>query len=191
MKQALILTNANDHSSSVVIKWLLYFNQSFTRINNGDSIEVKKIHFENKKFKLQFQHNGVLLNLDNFQSYWYRRGNFRISNLPNYHSQDEILQNKINDYLLKERKSLNNFIHKLFENRKYISSITNASVNKLEVLRLAALSGLDIPETYLLSEKKDVASLLQQNKSLITKGLQEQKRNGCGSDTICRLYFSL
>jgi ATP-GRASP peptide maturase of grasp-with-spasm system len=173
MKQSLILTNANDHSSSVVIKWLLYFNKAFTRINNGDTLDVKAMTFENKKFKLQFVHEGVWLNLDDFQSYWYRRGNFSIANLPNYNSQDEVLQKKINAHLLKERKSLNHFIHKLFESRKNISSISNASVNKLEVLRLASLLGLDIPDTYLLSEKKDVNILFNQNKSLITKGIQE------------------
>jgi ATP-GRASP peptide maturase of grasp-with-spasm system len=173
MKQALILTNANDHSSSVVIKWLLYFNKPFIRINNGDAIEVKKIYFENKTFKLQFEHAGVLLKLENLQSYWYRRGNFRISNLPNYKSQDEILQKKINEHIQKERKSLNHFIHKLFESRKHISSITNAAVNKLEVLRLASLSGLNIPDTYLLSEKKDLNILFSQSQSLITKGIQE------------------
>jgi ATP-GRASP peptide maturase of grasp-with-spasm system len=173
MKSALILTNANDHSSSVVIKWLLYFKKTFTRINNGDAIEVKKIHFENKKIHFQFVHQGVLLNMGNFQSYWYRRGNLRITNLPNYKSQDEILQNKINEYLQTERKSLNHFIHKLFENRKHISSITNSKVNKLDVLRLASTSGLEIPNTYLFSEKLDLNILLNQNKSLITKGIQE------------------
>jgi ATP-GRASP peptide maturase of grasp-with-spasm system len=173
MKQALILTNANDHSSSVVIKWLLYFHKPFTRINNRDSIKVKKIYFEDKTFKLQFVHEDVLLNLDQFQSYWYRRGNFSISNLPNYFSPDETLQNKVNAHILQERKSLNHFIHKLFESKKNISSITNATVNKLEVLRLAVMFGLEIPDTYLLSEKKEINTLFNQNKSLITKGIQE------------------
>jgi ATP-GRASP peptide maturase of grasp-with-spasm system len=173
MKKILLLTSNNDQSSSVVIKWLCHFKQSFSRINSGTEINVIRINVKNSKIDFEFSISGKIYHLSDYKSYWYRRGDFTIANAPKYESADKSLEKKVNRYLLEEQDSLHFFIHKVFENRLHIGSNHNASVNKLHVLKLADESGLNIPDTSVLCTKKMLTQLINKNGAIITKGIQE------------------
>jgi ATP-GRASP peptide maturase of grasp-with-spasm system len=188
MSTVLILTNANDYSSSAVIKWLIYLNKSFTRINNGDTLQIKNLKINDHN--ICFYLNGKYHELKNYSSYWYRRGNFNIQGMPPYSSDDIFLQEKINRHLNRERKAIKNFIHALLDKKRNINSELKAEVNKLEVLQIAKDIGLVIPETHVISQKKTLNALLNTNK-IITKSIQENPSFQYNDGTGNELFYSM
>ncbi len=188
MSSTLILTNANDYSSSAVIKWLIYLNKTVTRINNGDTLQIKdlKINDHNVCFYL----NGKYHELKDYSSYWYRRGNFNIKGMPQYNSEDKFLQDKINQHLNRERKAIKNFIHALLDKKRNINSELKVEVNKLEVLQIAKDIGLIIPETHITSQKKTLNTLLN-TKKIITKSIQENPSFQYNDGTGNELFYSM
>ncbi len=172
MPKTLILTNANDYSSTTVIKWLLYLKKNFTRINNGEVLEIQNVTITDNGIDFKLSHLTKAIDLNQYKSYWYRRGNFRIHPMPQFMHRDAALNKAINQQLDRERKAIIDFLHQKLESRKHINSALRAEVNKLQTLTIANEIGLKIPNTYLLSRKEDLVEYLKIN-ALITKGIQE------------------
>ncbi len=172
MPKTLILTNANDYSSTTVIKWLLYLKKTYTRINNGEVLEIQNITITDDGVGFNLSHHAQAIDLSQYDSYWYRRGNFRIHPMPQFIHQDAALNKAINQQLDRERKAIIDFLHQKLESKKHINSALKAEVNKLHALTIANEIGLKIPNTHLLSRKQDLIELLKTN-THITKGIQE------------------
>jgi ATP-GRASP peptide maturase of grasp-with-spasm system len=140
----IIFSNIGDHSTSQVISWLLTNKINFLRINSEEVIKIIKLSLNN----IEFEYRGNNYSLRNFNSFWYRRGNFNIPYSINSNSQ---VSKKIQESLLsKEQAVLIGYLHRFIEDKssnKVINSFFNAQVNKLTVLRYALELGLDIPDT--------------------------------------------
>jgi len=94
-------------------------------------------------------------------SYWYRRG--RIAIKRNHHKDFSQLY----DFNIEEQTCLNEIMESSFSS-KSLNSFKTSTPNKLLVLEAARKSGIKIPQYFIIDNKQDLISLLE-NFELITK----------------------
>lgn len=145
----LILSNKNDFTTNLVQDWLSYYGKRYVRINN----QIDDINFNNEGITIKVNEEGETVNIDDIHSYWYRKG--RVIKSPDTNNQ-----------LIKgEHEIIDNYLSFLLERKKSIGGFKKAdTINKLIVLQVAKRNGLNIPDTYLLDNKKDLLNLLSSNK---------------------------
>ncbi len=152
----LILGSPIESTIDKVIDWIYYFNpnKKVIRIN---SINEYEIYFKGDKIFLQLAHETV--DLDHISSFWYRRGKLM------YKFKEQIA---IPEYQIEEANVLEEFLNYKLKQKRHISDLYSASVNKLIVLEEAKKVGLNIPKTYLM-EDLDTLTTYQNQEELITK----------------------
>jgi hypothetical protein len=72
----LIVSENEDHSTSEVIQWLIYFKAKFVRVNKGDRLILHRVQISNHKdckFILMSKERGEI-DLNSITAIWYRRG---------------------------------------------------------------------------------------------------------------------
>ncbi len=128
-----------DPSTNSVIDWLYFTGQSFFRINESSLYQIKF----NEKIKIEDW------DVNDFTSYWYRRGIF--SSLSSSNSASLQVQ-----YLLEENqvKILQYVEDKLCE-KKHLNRYFNSKTNKLLVLKKAKKLGLMVPHFVLTDQLKE------------------------------------
>lgn len=176
----LLLSRQDDGSTREVSEWLTYLGKDFLRINADDgnnqfvSCDLKRRHLtfliNNKRYTL---------NAKDINSVWYRRTGF---SMFGQHWKNKGLRSLFFDqgqtaenHLDEESQQLLGTIYFLLQNRKNTErDIGNPffnTVNKLVVLQQAADEGLDIPNTYIVTTKRELENLLKKEKKLITKAI--------------------
>jgi len=159
----LILSEENDHSTNDVIDWLLLWKYDFLRINESDVISIKEIKINQRGYNIFFKINESVetYSIQQFTSYWYRRGDI-VLKLTESDNINEISL-KINTYLNKENYKLKQFFVRELDNiPNRIGSLLNINNNKLSNLVLASQMGLKIPNTEILTEKKQIEKIVRQ-----------------------------
>ncbi|MBT2416214.1 grasp-with-spasm system ATP-grasp peptide maturase [Chryseobacterium sp. ISL-6] len=146
----LILSNQNDFTTNLVQDWLCYYEKNSIRVNNN----LKNISFglEGVKFVPENGHDPEGMNLKQVSACWFRKGQI----LGPHSGNDPITAN--------ERSVTKGYVSHLLRDKKSIGDFINENtVNKLIVLEQAKVSGLHIPETYIVETKKDIQTLLKKN----------------------------
>ena len=148
------------------------FSWRFT--NKDDICEIEKFDLVNN-ITIRIN-NEKLLSLDDVYAVWYRRGGF----IHNFRPQESINDkeilfqegNRINSLINDEYRDLSLFLQKIFEKDRSIGSYFNSKLNKLTVLEFAKSIGLQIPFTYIVSEKLQLIDLVNTHK-VITKAISD------------------
>lgn len=166
----LIVSQNEDHSTGEVIQWLIHYNIRFVRVNRGDKLILSKVNLSNNKdcdFILLSKNNQI--NLNDITAIWYRRGELHFL-LPNLNFiKNKELRSQIMEYLKHENKILEDYLQYLLMMIPHIGTQELRGINKLIVLNEAKKLGIEIPETFIVSEKK----YLDKSKKLITKATSE------------------
>jgi len=167
----LIISQKNDHSTSEVIQWLLYYKARFVRINRGDRLTLRSVSISGEQrciFILLSKEHGEI-NLGDISTVWYRRGEiqFQIPNLQFMRNAD--LRRQIFQHLKNENKILEDYLQNLLYAIPHIGTYELRSINKLFVLDEARKLGIEIPDTSIVAEKK----LIENSGKLITKCISE------------------
>ncbi len=150
----LILSDERDSSTNRVIDWIWQKKEPFSILRDSSL----------KLCKAEIGENGVNLylndtNVNEFKSYWYRRGAIRT------HSMLSPVLEKENREIEKIRQSSHLDIERLqnyFDLRlksgdvNALGSFLNNKVNKMENLCIAKEVGLNIPKTLITNSKKDL-----------------------------------
>lgn len=162
MSRILILSQASlETSTDHLCKWLLHYQIPFLRFNGEDLFQVDSLTEipENQDFSLV----------------WYRR---RIHSFPNldyrFKEEDHGAATTMRQFLNDEFKVLHSYIlHKIDVNKWVNNPFAFQSINKLQVLKLAAKHGLEIPFTEVVTTKAAVDALIDKYGKLIVKPLSE------------------
>lgn len=164
----LIISENNDLTTDKIICWLLYLNKPFIRINDTDKVSILNLKISNDdKVNFDLEVLNRIIPYKSIVSVYYRRGRLNINNFELIeHSSNKQLNLLIN----KEIQTLLEFVHYALELKKSIGSFKNRSLNKLKVLHLAKKIGLNVPESYVINNKKD---LIRNPNNLISKHLYE------------------
>ena len=176
----LILSRQDDGSTAFIAQWLLYLKKKFIRINGDtDRMQFKSLDMDRKE--LIVEQNDQKYNLFEISSFWYRRRGVSMKNLKinkkgieDYVFEDHKTYHK--NHIKEELKVLIEYIHSIVESTstKTIGNHETISVNKLKVLTQARSCGLQIPPTYVITNKKDLeAIMIEANSGVITKALSQ------------------
>lgn len=170
MKNILIISNENDASTNHVIDWLYNKNINIVRINRENSIKLSGFSLETKKINFQLQKENKKISLNSLNAFWYRQGrlNLDLETVDN----NTIFNQELNQHLYFEKESLINFILISLEKKHNLGNYFLSTPNKLHFQILAVKCGLEIPDTYIFSTKKEILMLFKE-KNLITKPIQD------------------
>ena len=154
----LIITNAQDESTTYVIQWLEFYNKKWHRINESDLIDLDFLGKE-----IQFTVNEMSFLISEISSVWYRRGflNFNWEILFQDKSILRVLEN--------EKLKITNFIYYLLNKKKHINTYFKSDLNKLIVTDLAKEIGLNVTDDYLFCNKKELKKLTKIKDCYISK----------------------
>jgi len=167
----LVISQKDDHNTSEVIQWLLYYKARFIRINRGDRLTLRRVSISGEQgchFVLLSNEHGEI-NLGDISTVWYRRGEiqFHLPKLKFIKNTD--LRRQVFQYLKNESKILEDYLQNLLYAIPHIGTYELRSVNKLFVLDEARKLGIEIPDTSIVSDKK----FLDNSGKLITKCISE------------------
>lgn len=157
----LIISVYNDYSTTAVIEWLNFFNKKWIRINENDEIFLDFVGDD-----IIFNVNNLRFKLSEIKSCWYRKGflNFKF-----------IINNKIKqfqDFNTIEANKVEQYIYYKLSLLRTINNYLKSNVNKLIVSDIARGLGLKTPSDYLVSSKKELKRLMNNdNDEFITKSI--------------------
>ncbi|MDO8366311.1 MAG: grasp-with-spasm system ATP-grasp peptide maturase, partial [Saprospiraceae bacterium] len=129
---------------------------------------VQILGYNDCELTLLSEKNGEI-RLDKISAIWYRRGeiHFQIPHLNFIKNSD--LRSQIFQHLKNENKILQDYLQYLLYVIPHIGTYELRGVNKLVVLDQARKLGIEIPDTFIVSEKKH----LESHEKLITKCISE------------------
>lgn len=164
----LLISVDNDTMTDEICTWLSYQNKEFVRLSENQHITKVFFDFSKNIFKISI--NNVEYDLNDFTSVFYRNGGI-------YFSLDkEEIDNHLAEFYNSEIESITEFIcfYLKINGANVFGNLFTKEVNKLEVLYLAESLGLKIPDTYILSQLKDLEKV-DISKEYITKAVSEMK----------------
>jgi len=164
----LIFSEANDSTTSLVCKWLSYYNSVFVRVNIDDSYSVNITESNVIIFN-----DVVEIDLDNVTSYWYRRGGLMLNSYKKNYKDSYIYQNiaDVRSHIDNEHKLTAEYIYYVLSSKK-ITSIGNffaGNLNRLITSLKAKKCGLNIPQ-FTISTTSNIDLPYEKN---ITKSISE------------------
>lgn len=172
-KRVLILSTSSDISTSRVIDWLCYFGCEVIRLNQNDGVD--EFFADLIDGHVSFKKNGQKIDLSKITSYWYRRGDFQLaaSKLEDNTTRNSDLQKKLLTHLSSEKKELLNWLHFELLKKPHLGSFTNNALSKLFVLKQATKLNINVPASFVVSNKRDFKSLFDKTSTqeLISKPL--------------------
>jgi len=167
-----IVSSEQDASTDDVIGWIRHYGKTFTRINETSTVSVHAVDIAIEN-KLLIEVDDQRIDLDDIDSFWYRRDNFSIT-LPeiaikrNFPFKKDIELN-----LQYEKKRMNEYIHFKLLQKRSIGSYFRTAINKLITLEMAREVGLSVPRTLVTTRKKELAKFRENNKDIICKAISE------------------
>jgi ATP-GRASP peptide maturase of grasp-with-spasm system len=164
----LILSIAQDNSTSNVIEWLLCKNLTFDRLHFED-FQFANINLSSQKTDIRI-YNRKTYNLTNYKHFWYRRGNVSLP-YKQFKSEESEFKKVINKFNLDEMQAVQSFIHSFLAEKKSINGYNDIFLNKLTVLNEAQKIGLLVPNTILTSSKETLKSFIKTHQKIITKAI--------------------
>ena len=166
----LVLSRAkHEPSTDEVIDWLAYFEQDFFRIN-GEDFERELLDFE-PIGKVYSKKSFILNKVNEAKIIWYRRW-YDYENLHYLKDMGVQAATRYYSFIQNEIKVLNRAVFQEFKDKKWLN-YPLFSENKIQILRKAQETGLNIPATIITNNKKTVATFLKEHDTIITKPLSE------------------
>jgi ATP-GRASP peptide maturase of grasp-with-spasm system len=163
----LILTEAFEESTDLVLEWLLHYKIPFFRINQEDKVTLQEMNISNEAFSFSIVVNdAVSIHANEITAFWYRRG---FLHTPYSYQQDHFftdnpqLAKDINQNLYTELQNLKQVLYEYLDNRAHINSFASRNNNKLQHLQLAAGLGLKVPHTLVCTQKANLRSFYEQH----------------------------
>jgi ATP-GRASP peptide maturase of grasp-with-spasm system len=190
-----IFSNSFEPSTNAVIEWLMYFKKPFIRINpdDGTMTSLKLSHQRLAKgtnqTDFQFNYKQFTVSLKDVEAYWFRRGDIppykRQFNLANAFKKR--FQKLFYGQLTEEMGALNDYLFHLFRKvPRRLGDPKYACVNKMIVLDIAAGLGLATPNSYIVSKKKHVESIMNDDgKAVVTKPIVGLMLQGTSERYFC------
>lgn len=181
----LIFSRHNETSTDLVIDWLIHYNIPFKRINEDYFYNV------NWDFENDINYIGGV-NINEIKVVWFRKFTTRM-----YNEISSLIPKFFNigtfKFLNDEFKSYHDYIiFKLLLNKniKWITSLEKLTENKLIQIEYAKKVGLDIPKSFIVSNKKDLMNIISKGE-FITKAITNARHLPLEGDNMVMMQTSL
>ncbi|MEM6719988.1 MAG: grasp-with-spasm system ATP-grasp peptide maturase [Bacteroidota bacterium] len=164
----LIKSNADDYSTTQVVKWLVHFNADFLRLNN--TTLLKDLRVQDGIISFVYKNKKVVLN--NVSKYWYRRGRWdTFSRKQLAQIQDKKLHRYLNFFNKEVERDVTSIIEKSLAENALNSYKTSSNINKLDVLDSCKTLDIQTPETLVTNSKAILTSFVSKHTEVITKAV--------------------
>jgi ATP-GRASP peptide maturase of grasp-with-spasm system len=172
----LILSQDFDNSTNDIIDWLNFYKSEYVRINGGDFLNY------NFNYKFDINKNDISLldiELDSVKVVLFRKwimfNNAFNNELEKFGEFSHNVLADIKNNLVSEiRKSYNPLFQSLIaKNVKCIPPLNSLNIDKTQVLMKAKSLGINIPESIICNNKKDLLKFYSNYNKIITKPLSE------------------
>lgn len=171
-----IFSRTDDGSTAFVAEWLNAFNKKYIILNTNDD-RSKFIYADLQKREILFKKDDVLVNLLEAESVWIRRTGLSSKSIISSEKNDDRIFFEETDFhklhVKDETDLLIEFVHHIVsqESSRSLGSFKYGDVNKMVVLELAASCGLNIPKSFLVTDRLQLSNLIQNKIKIITKPL--------------------
>ncbi|MCH2231364.1 MAG: grasp-with-spasm system ATP-grasp peptide maturase [Crocinitomicaceae bacterium] len=172
-KKVLIISDEDDATTEDVILWLKHFGQPFIRINRTDNFELKSISIEKDTDDFLLENENFKLCSNEIASYWYRRGRLSLNRESIDMTENPRLNYSLQDSIDSEVREIVTYLHKIFESKKGIGSISENSTNKLFNLSKAKIAGFSVPDTLITSSRKNLLDFVMVHRKVLTKPISQ------------------
>ncbi len=177
----LILTSSSDIHADFVIAWLKKYEYSYIRLN-ADEIIGSGFYLGLVNNRICLKYKNTEIDIENINAVWYRKfGGF--SKTKYFKSVTNKLPSSDLQQISSEFSAIIHALILVFNDKKWLTDPLYSGINKFDMLYAAKIIGLDIPETHIVTNKKQLIQIIDETKkSLITKSIYEphfvQKKNG-------------
>lgn len=158
----LIFTTLKDNSSGQVIDWLEYFGANFKRINSDEMDLLQKPVSLCTNNSRSFNFDSISTNEKIVG--WYRRSSIPAIYIDTTDKEEEQFNYNIHTSLRQEYKEYVNSIYASLEGAKWLNSPKKIYINKFDQLLKAKQFNLNIPDTIITTDKKDILEFAKEKK---------------------------
>lgn len=177
----LILSTSTDRDTNLVMEWLNYNKTSIFRLNDEELMSgIIKFYYNPKnKEESYFQSSTKKIFIREISMVWFRKFGF----LTHYEYQLESYPG-LNGFILSEFRGLEILIFNLLEKKIWFNNWKYRK-SKLEFLEIAHNSNLNIPNTLVTTQKRELESFFyNNNSSIITKPITEGRFINVGKSFV-------
>jgi ATP-GRASP peptide maturase of grasp-with-spasm system len=148
---------------------------------NGSDIDSPagpKISVSTEGVKLQMNIGGVVIEPSKVKVVWFRRWAYN-----NKHRKVELFRQQshhtdanvvlLNHHFLQELQGVSTFFFSTMAGAAWLGHPDTASPNKLEMMRMAAELGLEVPDTLVTTRAEDVRAFAAKHGTVVTKPLSD------------------
>lgn len=172
-KKIFVLSDEDDGTTDDVLDWLSYWNIPFCRFNGTSAFQIHEISIVNGQIKGVLEVDKQIFRLEEFSSYWYRRGRINLDNSIPSIEKNQALDFEIYGSLNREKRTLSELLYYFLEQLPSIGSYHHNNTNKLVNLNLAVSCGLLTPDSIILDNKKELLKYLSKHQKVITKPTEQ------------------
>lgn len=161
-----IISDNADLSSCEVIDWLSFSKENNYVLSNSMRVNFKKMDVFGE---ITFEINDVLFNTKEIKSIWYRRGFIRLNTGAKINSISKEIDGILSLFLKQEKKWLGNYLYYKLFSKKSLGNFNLMDVDKIIVNEISKKNNLKIPNSYIVTNKKDLLSIVGDTNDFITK----------------------
>lgn len=170
-------------TTEVVLDWLRAWGVPHVRINATDvakAPEKSRVVFSLSKGEVSTRLNldGVDIDTSDIKVVWFRRWAYhadaRVPQLfaePSHRTDSNVFF--ATHHLFQELQGVSKFFFSSLSSAKWLGEPKSATPNKLEVLKMAAEVGLDIPESLVTADINELQRFIERHGAVITKPIGE------------------
>ncbi|MEP0264555.1 grasp-with-spasm system ATP-grasp peptide maturase [Dokdonia sp.] len=170
----LIKSNAQDYSTTQVIKWLLHLEKPYLRINDTTPID----NITTDEDDISITADAITFNTKDIQSYWYRRGAWASTQrgvLGNI--KQRWLYHYLKYFTKEAEKDIVELIESQLQGNALNTFLNSSNINKVKVLKSCRALDIAVPETTLTNTREGVSKFIQIHGDVITKAVNNIEPN--------------
>lgn len=167
-----IVSQENDSSTNDVMDWLYAWNKKVVRINETDTINSFSLQIDDNDLSLIFRCGNKEFKISDVDYFWFRRGGF-VFDVSFLTKIEPHFYTYLKEHLSDECNTMKDFLVYLLNKKPSLGNYYQGNANKLISLYVAQKVGMEIPNTIISSAKEDLLHFYKNQKSSITKFIQD------------------
>jgi ATP-GRASP peptide maturase of grasp-with-spasm system len=169
-----VVSSDHDDSTKSVRKWLKRWEKKVIRLGQEQFIAGINLHLNNQQIGFTIRVGDTLISFAEIEAFWYRK--YLLDVLTEKLTLEVYPFEPKNDYLdyleNTEKKCLVDYLVFLLEKKKFVGNYHAKDGNKLINFHLAKQCGLNIPATYVSTEKASLRKFASQQ-ACVLKPIQD------------------
>lgn len=169
----LIVSDNEEPTTDLVIDWLLYYQQPFTRLSSSTPLRIEKIYHTSTGFEcvFSFERFGERKAIDtkDITSYWYRRSSIKVE-CPKIEYSDPVIEDQVSEYIQCEYQEAYKILDSILNRKRRMNKYDDNNVIKIKYLEEAQKVGLAIPDSLICQSKAALVPFFNKHKGkIVTK----------------------